>query len=128
MKTQWWLRIEGAFELALALCLYARMGSSWLLFALLFLTPDLSMLGYLRGPRIGAWCYNALHNYVAAIALALTGMMLGKPIVVALALIWCAHISFDRMLGYGLKSPESFQATHLGIIGRPAKIAATDRS
>jgi hypothetical protein len=30
------------------------------------------------------------------------------------ALIWCAHIGFDRTLGYGLKYAEGFGYTHLG--------------
>ena len=34
------------------------------------------------------------------------------------ALIWAAHIGFDRALGYGLKYPTSFGETHLGRIGR----------
>ena len=36
----------------------------------------------------------------------------------ALALIWLAHIGFDRLLGYGLKSTEGFGFTHLGRIGK----------
>lgn len=33
------------------------------------------------------------------------------------ALIWLAHISLDRTLGYGLKL-EDFHHTHLGPIGK----------
>ena len=35
-----------------------------------------------------------------------------------LALIWAAHIGFDRLLGYGLKYGAGFGFTHLGRIGR----------
>ena len=35
------------------------------------------------------------------------------------AVIWTAHIAFDRTLGYGLKLPAGFHHTHLGRIGRP---------
>jgi hypothetical protein len=35
-----------------------------------------------------------------------------------LALIWAAHVGFDRMLGYGLKYPTAFGDTHMGRIGR----------
>lgn len=35
----------------------------------------------------------------------------------ALGELWVAHAGFDRMLGYGLKSPEGFTVTHLGTIG-----------
>jgi Domain of unknown function (DUF4260) len=47
------VRIEGAVMLALSILLYGLNGNSWLLFVVLFLVPDLSMLGYLGGPRIG---------------------------------------------------------------------------
>jgi hypothetical protein len=94
------------------------MGASWYLFAALFLGPDVSMLGYLAGPRVGAWCYNTVHTYAAALSLVAVGVALRRPMAVSIALIWCAHISFDRMVGFGLKSPESFRATHLGVIGR----------
>jgi hypothetical protein len=46
-------------------------------------------------------------------------MFAGVPICVAIALIWAAHIGFDRLLGYGLKYPTAFTDTHLGKIGRP---------
>ncbi|MDD9911252.1 MAG: DUF4260 family protein, partial [Ahrensia sp.] len=36
----------------------------------------------------------------------------------AIALIWAAHISGDRALGYGLKYESNFKHTHLGKIGR----------
>ena len=38
--------------------------------------------------------------------------------LVSLALIWVAHIGFDRMLGYGLKYPTAFGHTHLGVVGK----------
>jgi hypothetical protein len=118
MNYRWWLRLEGGAELAMACWLFSRLGASWLLFAVLFLVPDASMLGYLAGTYIGAWCYNIAHNYLLPLALVVAGVVLGGHWVVAVAIIWCAHISFDRMLGYGLKSAESFQSTHLGRIGR----------
>ena len=37
------------------------------------------------------------------------------PILHALALIWAAHIGFDRALGYGLKYAAGFGVTHLGF-------------
>ncbi|HEV2909773.1 MAG TPA: DUF4260 domain-containing protein [Candidatus Eremiobacteraceae bacterium] len=113
------LRVEGLTVLALAVVLYWRGGFSWILFAVLFLVPDVSMLGYLINPRIGAVCYNLVHTYVGPLLLAPIGMFAGVPICVAIALIWAAHIGFDRLLGYGLKYPTAFTDTHLGKIGRP---------
>ena len=42
------------------------------------------------------------------------------PVALPFALIWAAHIGFDRTLGYGLKSDAGFAQTHLGRIGRAA--------
>jgi hypothetical protein len=113
-----WLRLEAAAELSVACWLYSRIGGGWYLFAILFLVPDIGMLGYLAGPRAGAWSYNILHTFAIAAPLAMLAFATGHPMLLAIALIWCAHISFDRMVGYGLKSPVSFQTTHLGILGR----------
>src|ERR1700740_1998250 len=52
------LRIEGAFDLALSLIFFETIQGNWLLFILLLLAPDLAMLGYLRGARLGTVCYN----------------------------------------------------------------------
>ena len=118
MSTVRWLRLEGAAVLAMSLVLYARGGQGWLLFFALLLVPDLSMAGYLGGPRPGATVYNVAHTYVVPLALAAYGVFAGQAVTVSLALIWAAHIGMDRMLGYGLKLPSGFQHTHLGNIGR----------
>jgi hypothetical protein len=111
-----WLRLEGLAALLLAAYLYAVSGASWTLFAVLFLTPDVSLAGYLAGARVGGTIYNAAHSYVGPLALAAS--LLAAGAAPALALIWVAHIGFDRMLGYGLKYPTAFADTHLGRIGR----------
>ena len=107
------LRIEGATLLAVSVMLYWANGGSWWLFALLLLAPDLSALGYLAGPRIGAGAYNAFHSYPLPAALGLLGMLWGTPLVVSIALVWFAHIGMDRLVGYGLKYPTGFKDTHL---------------
>ncbi len=106
--------------LALSVLLYTRTGEGWLLFILLLLVSDLSMLGYLGGPRVGAIAYNVVHTYATPIVLAGLGVLTGSALVMALALIWTAHIGLDRMFGYGLKLPTGFQDTHLGRIGKGA--------
>ena len=110
------LRLEGLAVLALATWLFARGGHSWPLFAILFLVPDVSFAAYAMGPRIGAFGYNLLHSYVGPIVLGALFVATGRPPV--LALVWAAHIGFDRMLGYGLKYPTAFGDTHMGRIGR----------
>jgi len=112
------VRLEWCVAAAAAIVLYAMTGTSWWLFALLILAPDLSMLGYLAGPRVGAIAYNALHLLIVPLFLALAGYVLGSSMAMAIALIWIAHIAIDRALGYGLKLPSGFQDTHLGRIGR----------
>lgn len=114
-----WLRAEGVALLAAATALYAVVGGNWWHFALLFLAPDLAMLGYLRGARIGAALYNAAHSTLGPLALAGLGVA-AVPEALPPALIWLAHIGFDRALGYGLKYGSGFGDTHMGRIGRQA--------
>ncbi len=118
------LQMEGGVVLAGAAAAFAQLGGSWTLFAVLFLTPDLSMLGYLAGPRVGAVGYNAGHSYLGPAALAAFGAAQGQTLLLQLAAIWVAHVGFDRMLGYGLKSAAGFGFTHLGVKGRAARQTA----
>ncbi len=112
------LRLEGAVALTLAVLAYRATGAGWLMFAILFLAPDLSMIGYLINKRVGAWMYNFGHSYLTPSAVALLGIALGTTILWPIALIWAAHIGFDRLVGYGLKYSEAFGATHLGWKGK----------
>lgn len=115
------LRVEGVLVLAAALLAYDRFGTGWNTFAWFFLTPDISFLGYLAGARIGAISYNTAHSYIGAVACLITSQLLAVPVLLTVAIIWCAHIGFDRMLGYGLKYSTGFRFTHLGRIGRPVE-------
>jgi hypothetical protein len=63
--------------------------------------------------------YNLAHSYVGPLTLAGAHFVSGIPGLL-LAMVWGAHIGFDRTLGYGLKYPTAFGDTHLGRIGRPA--------
>lgn len=112
------LRLEAGLVLAAACFAYGRLGHGWGMFALLFLTPDLSMLGYLGGRRLGAAAYNLAHSYVSPALLAAAGWISGHPLMIGLSLIWIAHIGFDRVLGYGLKYASAFGHTHLGAVGK----------
>jgi hypothetical protein len=118
------LRAEGAAGLAAALAAYSITGGSWLLFAAVFLAPDLSFAAYWVGPQKGALGYNLAHWSLPAAALAAFGWWSAWPILLHLGLIWLAHIAFDRMVGYGLKRPTAFGDTHLGWKG-PRPIAET---
>ena len=55
--------------------------------------------------------YNALHRYWAPAVLVAITFVLHSPEWVAAGLAWTAHISFDRSLGFGLRTPEGFRRT-----------------
>jgi len=111
-------RIEGGVLLALSLVTYWKLGGPWVWYLLLILAPDLFMLGYVRGPGLGAAVYNLGHTWLLPGLLAAVGLIGGTPFAIDVALIWLGHIGIDRLLGYGLKLPTGFQDTHLGRIGR----------
>jgi len=98
-----YLHLEGLVVLVAACVAYNSLGASWGKFALLFLVPDVSMIGYLGGRAVGAWLYNAVHSYLG-------------PAILWVCLIWAAHIGFDRLLGYGLKFATGFKDTHLNRV------------
>ena len=74
---------------------------------------------YLGGTRLGAHLYNLAHSTALPAALAGLGWRQGRPLVLALGLVWLAHLRADRLLGYGLKYEDNFQHTHLGQLGSP---------
>ena len=98
-----WLRLEGLAIFAASLLFYRWQLESWWKFAALFLLPDLSFVGFLGGSALGARVYNLAHNYVVPIFLACWALSIGREDVVPLALIWTAHIGFDRLLGFSLR-------------------------
>ena len=111
------LRIEEAALLVGAVMLYAQMHFSWVLFAVLFLAPDLFMVGFLAGPKVGAAIYNAGHVVAAPLAVFAAGWWLGRRGLEAVGVIWFSHIAMDRLLGFGLKYPGAFKDTHLQHVG-----------
>ncbi|HSO01733.1 MAG TPA: DUF4260 domain-containing protein [Gaiellaceae bacterium] len=107
------LHAEGAVVFGVATLLYFHGDHPWWLYLLLALAPDLSMAGYAAGARIGAAVYDAAHTYAVPVALATAGVVADTGTLVAVALVWIAHIGIDRALGYGLKYPTGFKDTHL---------------
>lgn len=110
------LHFEGLAVLGVSLYFYAFFEYSWILFLVLLFAPDLSMLGYVFNNKIGSVTYNVFHTYSVAIGAVVLGVFLSSELVVAIGLIWNAHIGFDRMLGYGLKYPTHFKDTHLNRV------------
>jgi hypothetical protein len=113
-----WLRAEGLATFGAGLAGFLFLGLPWWAFVLLLIVPDLSMVGYTRGPRVGAIVYNLAHDVATGVAIAGLGLAIGSVPVAAAGAILVAHSGMDRMAGYGLKFPSSFKDTHLGRIGR----------
>jgi Domain of unknown function (DUF4260) len=113
-----WLRLEGLAVFAAGLVGFLALGVPWYAFPLLLLVPDLSAVGYLRGPRVGAIVYNVVHDLFTGMAIVGLGLATGVVPVAAAGAILVAHSGMDRAAGYGLKLPTSFQDTHLGRIGK----------
>jgi hypothetical protein len=117
-STRAWLRVEGIAAFVAALAVFGEMGGPWLLVVPPLLLPDVSMIGYLRGPRLGALTYNAVHNWALGLGVLGLGAWTGVIGVTLAGAILVAHVGMDRAMGYGLKLPTSFHDTHLGRIGK----------
>jgi hypothetical protein len=110
------LHLEGIVVAAAATIAYHHAGCSWLWFAVLFLAPDASALGYAAGPRTGAATYNLAHTYAVVALIWVAGHGLHWAGTTPACLIWLAHIGADRAPGFGLKYPSAFQDTHLAEV------------
>lgn len=110
------LHIEGFAALLLSVYFYGINDFSWGLFFLLLLVPDISMLGYLFNIKVGAVLYNVFHTYSLSICIIIVGLFLSNQMILAIGLIWSAHIGMDRTIGYGLKYPTDFKDTHLNRV------------
>jgi hypothetical protein len=122
------LRLEALLALFVGCVAYQHLyPGQWGFFALLLLAPDLSLLAYLRSRgRVAAAIYNSVHNYALPLALGFAAWHWSSPLAGKLMLIWMAHISFDRVLGFGLKFPGDFKFIHLqGCASLPAAALKT---
>lgn len=117
-STRVWLRLEGLAAFVAGLVVFGALGGPWPLAIPLLLVPDVSMVGYLRGPRLGALAYNLVHNWALGLAVLGLGVWSGIDAATMAGAILVAHVGMDRTLGYGLKLSTSFQDTHLGRIGK----------
>ena len=114
----WILRVEAVAIFVAGVLLYLQLNGHPLFLLPLLLAPDLSMIGYARGPLLGAITYNLAHNLATALVVLAVGWFAAiAPLALAGAIL-VAHVGMDRSLGYGLKLPTDFKDTHLGRIGR----------
>lgn len=105
------IRLENAFVFITAVIIYFIFGFSLWIFLLFLLVPDISMLGYLIDKKIGSYVYNIGHSYIVPILITLFYLVIGENLLLEIALIWLAHISMDRTIGYGLKYTVGFDKT-----------------
>lgn len=124
MKTL--LKLEELAQLLFIILVLVMKGVAWWMYLLLFIGPDIGMLGYLVNTRVGAFTYNLTHHKGLAIVLMLLGLVAEVSNMLTdvqsafflAGLVVYGHSSMDRMLGYGLKFGDHFQHTHLGWIGK----------
>src|SRR5579863_10327361 len=90
------LHLEGLAVFGVGCFAYAKTGSGWLWFALFFLAPDLSMMGYALGRRVGALCDNVFHTYALPLALGAAGIVMHAGVLESISALWLAHIGLDR--------------------------------
>ena len=101
--------------LAAAVGAYGHVGFSWGVFGACFFLPDLSIFFYLANPRVGGAVYNLAHCFLFPLAIGAFGVVGDVAAAQQTALIWGAHIAFDRALGWGLKYEQSFCHTDMGL-------------
>jgi hypothetical protein len=107
-------RIESGFIFLGSLYIYLHLGFQLLWFIVFLFSIDIFMLGYVVNKTFGAHCYNLGHTYIIPAILIIVGVLGQSHIIIAIAIIWAAHIGWDRALGYGLKFSTGFKNTHLG--------------
>lgn len=112
------LMLEELGQFCLAIFLFSQLQYSWWLFPLCLLLPDVSMIGYLINPKIGAWIYNFFHHKLLAVVVLILGFYLKIQVVEFIGIILFAHSAMDRIFGYGLKFNDHFMHTHLGWAGK----------
>ncbi len=112
------LKLEELAQFLFSIFLFTHLEYAWWVFPACILLPDLSMIGYLANPKIGAWFYNVFHHKLIAIAILILGFWLDYPLITLAGIVLFGHAAMDRIFGYGLKFSNDFKNTHLGWIGK----------
>ncbi|MDO8269447.1 MAG: DUF4260 domain-containing protein [Candidatus Levybacteria bacterium] len=106
-------KLEGLAVLIASLFFYTLVEGNWIVFLLLILLPDISMIGYFKNKKIGSITYNIVHNFFTAFLIITFGFVMNQILIQQLGIIMLAHVGMDRVFGYGLKYPDSFKKTHI---------------
>jgi len=118
------LKMEEVALFALSIAVFSTLPFAWWWFPVLLLVPDISMLGYLINPRIGAFGYNLGHHRALGLGVYGVGFWTGNAVLMLVGVILFGHAAFDRIWGYGLKYASGFRYTHLGVLPEPKGKAA----
>ena len=110
---RFWLHAEGLAAFVAGLALYLQFGGDPWLFLPILLLPDLGLLGYLAGSRVGAFLYDLVHNWAIGLAAIGLAVATGSSALWIVGAILVAHVGMDRAVGYGLKYPGAPKPTHL---------------
>ncbi|MDT3948385.1 DUF4260 domain-containing protein [Staphylococcus haemolyticus] len=105
------IRLENACVFITVISVYFIFDFSLWIFLVFLLVPDISMIGYAINKVIGSKLYNLGHTYVLPIIVALLYLITNEETMLQISLIWLAHISMDRTIGYGLKYAIGFDKT-----------------
>jgi hypothetical protein len=90
------LRLEQLAGFLFSIYLFSLLSFPWWLYILLFLTPDLSIIGYAAGPRVGAFTYNLVHHKAVSLGLIILGSLLSVPLISLAGAVLLGHSSLDR--------------------------------
>lgn len=110
------LKLEEVGLFIFGIFLFHQLYFQWWWFLILILAPDISMIGYIMGNRVGALSYNFFHHRGVAVLVYLLGVYFNNQIIQLVGVILFSHSTMDRIFGYGLKYESGFKFTHLGEI------------
>ena len=107
-------KLEGLAVSLLSLVLFSFVdGVHWWYLILFWIVPDLSMIGYLKNKKWGAYIYNFGHHQLVGSLVYVLGLAVQNQWVMFAGVILLLHSGVDRVLGYGFKYTDDFGHTHL---------------
>lgn len=132
---RYFVKLEYIFASILVALFYLLVGEfDWWWLIVLFPLFDISLVGYMMNPRVGAITYNIVHSFAGPAILACVYVVTvghtaadearvftSDSLLLFTILVWIFHICVDRALGFGMKHVEGAGYTHLGKVGKTAK-------
>ena len=88
------ISLEELAMFILGIYLFSNLDFAWRWFLVLILLPDISMIGYVFGNKVGAYSYNFFHHKGVAIAVYLLGIYMNNSVVQLIGII----LNSDRVL------------------------------